>query len=193
MQFLFGAGLAILALSLFLGGGDPARGFGQVFGGVLVVVFVVGVIVLLRDGSEMESKESKEREKKRIAEIQAHQAGMRQLQDEEMAKINAQEEYKKSQIQYNSELVNICKISLSLFEKMPHQLVEAERLLDQAEADFAEGVFVPFWDSIERATSQLRAFDESVREMHRNIERYAAIVPLYHNPPPSYRQKLVTA
>jgi hypothetical protein len=62
--------------------------------------------------------------------------------------------------------------SLSLLESMPAWIESAENQLDQAELDFAEGAFAPFWNSVERAALSLARFDESVQKLESNSREY---------------------
>lgn len=52
-----------------------------------------------------------------------------------------------------------------LRQELPTHIVEAERFLDQAENDFREAAYSPFWSSIEKATITLGKFDDGVRSI----------------------------
>ena len=69
-------------------------------------------------------------------------------------------------------LLTLNEESLSLLESLPGWVVSAETDLDQAEVDFAEGAFAPFWSSVERAALALAAFYESVQRLESNSCEY---------------------
>ena len=91
--------------------------------------------------------------------------------------------------------------SLSLLESMPGWVESAENHLDQAELDFAEGAFAPFWNSVERAALSLAAFDECVHKLDRNSCEYTDLLTHYRGQAPVFavtnglttRMKLATA
>lgn len=76
----------------------------------------------------------------------------------------------------NKQLLKLGDESISLFESIPEHLRLAERHLEQAGVDFAEGAFAPFWDSIERAAKLLGRFDEGIRHINQNSIRYHDVV-----------------
>lgn len=51
-------------------------------------------------------------------------------------------------------------------------VVQAQKHLDAAEKEFAEGAFAPFWDEIEHAANQLAAYKNEVEHMQRNVSVY---------------------
>lgn len=98
-------------------------------------------------------------------------------------------------------LLSINEESLSLLESMPGWVESAESHLDQAELDFAEGAFAPFWSSVERAAFSLAAFDESVQKLESNSCEYVDLLAHHKGPAPAFavssgstaRMKLATA
>jgi len=69
---------------------------------------------------------------------------------------------------------------------MPGQLVEGEEALNQAEADFAEGAFAPFWDSIEKVAGSLGRFDEAVRQISSDSIQYSTLAKTFEGKPPKF-------
>lgn len=51
-------------------------------------------------------------------------------------------------------------------------VADAEKHLDAAEKEFAEGAFAPFWDRIEHAANELAAYKNEVEHMRRNVDVY---------------------
>lgn len=84
------------------------------------------------------------------------------------------------------ELVKLSSDSLQWFESMPKQLLNAEQFLDQAECDFKENAFAPFWTSIEKATSWLGTFDNTVLALSHSSERHGALATSFEGKPPSF-------
>jgi hypothetical protein len=60
-------------------------------------------------------------------------------------------------------MVRLCDKALTSYEEMASGLTQAEAQLDQAELNFREGAFAPFWDSIERVAILLAEFDQKAR------------------------------
>ena len=83
-------------------------------------------------------------------------------------------------------MVGLGEESLGLFETIPEHLRNAEQHLDQAEIDFAEGTFAPFWDSVERAANTLGRFDEGIRHINDNSSRYTGLIRQYEREPPMF-------
>jgi|HubBroStandDraft_5_1064220.scaffolds.fasta_scaffold22210_5 DNA anti-recombination protein RmuC len=116
------------------------------------------------------------------------------LKAEQLARKNALEAEQQTrkraleaeQEQCRTRMIRVGEESLDLFECMPGYLKSAERSLDQAEVDFAEGVFAPFWDSIEKAATALGRFDEGVYKIKANSYAYTALIPIYRDAPPRF-------
>lgn len=48
---------------------------------------------------------------------------------------------------------------------LPGEITNAESAIDEAEREFTEGAFAPFWDAIERAVNSLARFDLGVQQL----------------------------
>jgi hypothetical protein len=55
--------------------------------------------------------------------------------------------------------------------------------LDEAESNFKEGAFAPFWDSIEASANSLGHFNEGVRCINKNTSRYTELIGVYAGTP----------
>jgi hypothetical protein len=91
-----------------------------------------------------------------------------------------------SQTQLGERIGNVCSQTLSTFEAMPQQLLAAEDHLDKAETDFAEGVFAPFWDSIQKAAICLGGFDGGVQYISRSAQQHAELAKSLDTAPPTF-------
>jgi len=94
--------------------------------------------------------------------------------------------HRQEQQGYRSELISLWERSLVHLESMPNQLRSAEGYMDQAEDEFADGAFAPFWDCIENAAKALGRFDEGVRQIKHNADEYGGLVQRYEDAPPSF-------
>jgi len=83
-------------------------------------------------------------------------------------------------------MLSLGERSICLFELLPKHLCSAEQYLDQAEQDFADGAFAPFWDSIESAAKRLGGFDEDIRKIKTNSSRYIELITKYEDTPPQF-------
>ncbi|WP_411727155.1 hypothetical protein [Methyloglobulus sp.] len=96
--------------------------------------------------------------------------------------IFAQEEYQRNQkeIARTRALSNITKLvsdsQLSAAE-LPLILSDAELWLDQAENEFSEGVYSPFWEAMEGAVQSLSEFNKAIRFIEAAQQRHALEAP----------------
>lgn len=90
-----------------------------------------------------------------------------------------------SQQGYCKEMTTLCEESLELFESLPNHLHLAEEYLDQAERDFADRAFAPFWDSIEKAVTELACFDQGVRGINHKASHYITLTDKYFGKRPN--------
>ncbi len=86
----------------------------------------------------------------------------------------------------HEEMIVLGERSIGLFESMPKHLNLAEEHLDQAQADFADGAFAPFWDSIEKAANTLGRFNEGVHHINDNSSQYTALIKNCNDIPPEF-------
>ncbi len=110
------------------------------------------------------------------------------LLDARMAQDEAERrQYITEQKEIGEQILSANEESISAFEKLPLHLRSAEELLDQAEEDFGEGAFAPFWDSVEKAAFALGGFEEGVRSIERNSKKYADLIKQYRGKAPVFR------
>lgn len=84
------------------------------------------------------------------------------------------------------QLAALCTRSFSAFEAMPTHLLNAETLLDQAEVDFKERAFAPFWDAIQKAAMQLGRFNDGVRQIANDLTEHSALAKEFDSTPPRF-------
>ena len=94
--------------------------------------------------------------------------------------------HKEEQNGYQEQLIVLSDDSITLFEKMPKHLKTAEEHLNQAEFEFSEGAFAPFWDAIEKTAKALGRFDERVQSIRNNSSQYTSVAKKYEGVPPHF-------
>ena len=144
---------------------------------ITLPVVAIGVWLYLNDKKQKAEAKRKAEEE---AELQRHEAELQRHKEQQQA--------------YRQQLVVFGEQSMAVFESIPEHLRTAEEHLDQAEVDFAEGVFAPFWDSVEKAARTLGRFDEGVRQISQNSSQYTGLVKKYEADPPKFplsRQSVV--
>lgn len=121
-----------------------------------------------------------------INKIESSQEAKAKAKAQEEARLQRHREEQAAQKYYRKEIIGLGERSIVLFESMPEHLTNAEGWLDQAEVDFADGAFAPFWDSVENAANWLASFDERIRQIENNLSRYIELISKYYDVPPSF-------
>ncbi len=116
----------------------------------------------------------------RRAKLEAEAAELRAAREAERLR------HRQEQDAYRKKMLLLGEQSLGIFESIPKQLQTAELQLDQAEIDFSEGVFAPFWDSVESAANSLGRFDEGIRSIGTNSAQYTGLIKQYELEPPGF-------
>ena len=127
-----------------------------------------------------EKRLAAERQEAERRQSEAERERCRQI---ELTKIN---NHKAQQLQCHLSLNELAVGSFDLFEAMPKHLIAAESHLDQAESDFEEGAFAPFWDSIESAARELGCFHGSIQTIACNAIRHRDLSMSYEGNTPSF-------
>lgn len=141
----------------------------------LAFLFITFVILWVRKKIKIGRQRQVALDKRKAAEAQQKAAEAARIQ-----------RYINEQQGYWNEMSRLCTQSLDLFESLPRHLSFAEKYLDQAEADFADGAFAPFWDSIESAAKELSHFVNVVHSINHNSSRYTELVNKYESTPPQF-------
>lgn len=132
----------------------------------IVVLLVIGFFVV-----RFVIKQTKEENARRAREA------AQKLEDERRRAAEQRE--------YEGQIIAACNESIVAFENIPKDLLSAEELLTVAESEFKEGVFSPFWDSVEKATYKLGAIDSNIKLIADRSQRYESLSKVYvGNVPP---------
>ena len=119
-------------------------------------------------------------------DLKAKQAEMIRLRqnDEHIARTRRLRQ--EQEVTKREALAETVRQAILSFEALPRCLTKAETLLDRSENDFAEGVFAPFWDSVENATMQLGHYDNNVNRIFEAAEQYTVLLTGYKGTPPFF-------
>nr|VFK46276.1 MAG: hypothetical protein BECKTC1821E_GA0114239_10622 [Candidatus Kentron sp. TC] len=115
---------------------------------------------------------SREEELRKAEERKAELERIRQKEKRKRIERARIAEHESEQRAIGNKLEKLGADSLAWFEVMPEHLIKVEQFLDQAEKDFEENAFVPFWTAMEKATSELGAFDNRIISIRDAFERY---------------------
>ena len=96
------------------------------------------------------------------------------------------DDYTNEQYKVRSSISSIVGDARACFRNMSQNLREAKINLDSAEANFNEGAYSPFWDAIEKATSNLGHFSQNLAVLPSYLKAYIEWVPLYHGDPSEF-------
>lgn len=95
-------------------------------------------------------------------------------------------EHAKRQTEVRQHAVRLIAAANELRQAVTYKAWSASAALDQAEAEFTERAFAPFWTAVETAANCLASVDEAVREMGGKRESYCADVRQLDSSPPPF-------
>jgi len=139
---------------------------------IVIIMLALGAIGLGIHGTVKAYKEAKR-----------SQAAEAEREAEKMACL---QRHRKEQQGYRQQMIVLGEQSIDSFESISNYLSLADKHLDQAEVDFADGAFAPFWDSIEKAANMLGCFDEGIRRLNDNLSHYIELTKKYEDTPPEF-------
>jgi hypothetical protein len=90
------------------------------------------------------------------------------------------------QNRFRQQIFSVNEEALKSFEQVPRMLAAAEQHLDQAERDFAEGAFAPFWDSVEKAANALGSVESNATAIKDRSVTYIDLVKQYRGAVPLF-------
>jgi hypothetical protein len=114
----------------------------------------------------------------------------REVDQEQDARLIRREEAKlehaKRQTEVRQHAIGLIAAANELRKAVSYKACSASAALDQAEAEFTERAFAPFWTAVETAANCLASVDEAVREMGRKRKSYCADVSQLDSSPPPF-------
>ena len=120
----------------------------------------------LADEEERRSREERDLIERRNQEAQRHH--------EETEKRKAQNI--EIQAELRASLERLVSESFRIANGLAGLVDRANRSLDLAKDEFAEGAFVPFWEAIEAAAKSLATYDLNTQQLTANAQKYSALV-----------------
>ena len=138
-----------------------------------VIIFIIWVRSMIKKGAQISQRRAERADEAR-----------RRRADEEARRAN-EAQHRARQESCLRQMLALGEQSVKTFEELPKQLNLAESHLDQAEVEFRDGVFAPFWDQIERAAIALGYFNNGVQTIKENSLQYAKLTKEYadvHHP-----------
>jgi len=118
--------------------------------------------------------------------IKADNQKRERIEKAEQERLIEEGRFRYEQKNYYKEMVSLGESSIYLFESLPKELEKAEKYLDQAEVDFSDGAFAPFWDSIEKATKSLSYFVKGTQRIKENSYQYTMLIGEYEGISPQF-------
>jgi len=163
--------------------------FAALFAGVVGVVLFV---VLKAAASDRAKKLQREEEwSQRQAEVKRIAAERTQREAEEERR-RAIAQHAAEQQGIIARLDNLISDSNRKAGGLSGLLRSTEERIDDAEGKLKEGSFVPFWESIEKATAQLANFDTTLRALIHNSQFYEKEAMALETTPPPFQIGLDT-
>lgn len=127
----------------------------------------------------------KSEEKRKIREAEQRRLKAEEKARQEQARLQKMAE-EQQQAEYLKEIDSLRERSVDAFEKMPEHISQAHAALDQADVDFEETAYSPFWRCIERSANEIGLFYDCIHVIGENRKRYREILGLYKAPPPEF-------
>jgi hypothetical protein len=175
--FIIGVSCIGILVGACLMPGNSTRTIGVIILPISILVFISGIIIIIRKGQETQKREAREKQ----------EALERETRKQQEAKEKAEQEAKLLQNKkYYEQMSKLCESSISIFESMPKYLVNAEKYLDQAQYNFKYNAFAPFWDSIENATQNLAQYYRCIKDINNDLSKYKVLVKENNGKPLPY-------
>jgi len=106
--------------------------------------------------------------------------------EEEKEEEKERQKKKEKQMKYKNSLFKCCERAITSFEAIPPHLRSAESYLDQAEIDFKQRAYIPFWNSIEKALVELGEVNKNLGNIYTESVLYRVVKERYEGKPPTF-------
>ena len=177
MGKLVGVLFGLIILLEFLETTDirPYHVLGAIAG--IMVIGVLGAVVL------------------RLSDVVKRRAAVNELRKQEKERLRQEKErlrgeeeqrLKWEQHSIQTNLTNIVSASKKAAAELPELVRNAEQSLNNAEHEFKDGAFAPFWDAVEKAAFKLATFNNHVQLLDRNALDYKDNVSRFNGSPPPF-------
>ena len=102
------------------------------------------------------------------------------------------QKYETTQRELRDSLNSCVSSSAATVVDIRNRIVDSEKALTQAEHEFAEGAFAPWWDAIEHAANQLAKSDSGIKQIIQYSKSYRDAVTKLDSEPPAFRAGIDT-
>lgn len=140
------------------------------FLGMLLIPLYMNIIESIEDAHERRRQEALNKESQR----RWNEEQLKQKELERQQKLKQDTINRARALSNISGLVSDAQMSAA---KLPLILSDAELWLDQAENEFSEGVYSPFWEAMEGAVQSLSEFNKAIRNIEDVRQRYSLEAP----------------
>lgn len=150
-------------------------------GAFLICAAIIAFVIFLiqrNHSKDVQLYREEEVKRKNAEELRIKQENLRL--EQENLRIR-QEEWQKG----CDELIKIIEQANSVLVNLQNEIIQATNNLDDAENEFAEGAFAPFWDKIENAAACFSRYEQGLQQIKYLFESYKYKVKfIEHSPPP---------
>lgn len=126
-------------------------------------IIIGGVVIYFVVKSNKQREEEAERTHREEESVRREQSQMRQ---------EAVKQQEAEHLAISTTVKSIVSDSRNAASELPVLLGTAEGFLDEAEHEFNDGAFAPFWDAIERAAFDLATFNNNIELLGRKAQDY---------------------
>ncbi len=96
------------------------------------------------------------------------------------------EAYDNKQREIRTKTKELVVNSQKIVEVLPNRIDIAKAALNEAEQEFEEGAFAPFWDAVEKAVTNLGYFDQEVKHVVANSSQHKELIKRLDNNRPNF-------
>lgn len=125
---------------------------------IVIASIVIGLIAIAIKSSNVSDLERKKAEQAKRSSEYANQSEMTCVENEAVS--------------LTSGLARTYESSTNLATELPNNLNQASRWLRQAENEYKDNAFSPFWDAVENAAKHLAAFNDKANQLSQNAVEY---------------------
>lgn len=130
---------------------------------VIGSVFIALLALATKRGNALERKRRKAEKTEKVVQEK------RRIELANQREINR---FEKEASSLTSSLTRTYESSVSLATELPQHLNQASGLLRQAETEYTDSAFAPFWDAVENAARQLAAFNDKAKQLSKNADEF---------------------
>ncbi|RJQ18998.1 MAG: hypothetical protein C4560_06700 [Nitrospiraceae bacterium] len=112
--------------------------------------------------------------------------------EREQAQYRKRQEYEAYQDSLHQQILGYVSDSNTILKNLPVQIDIAENALNEAETEFKERAFAPFWDAVETAATRLAIFNFGIQQIKDNAINYMEEKKKLDSTPPRFQINIGT-